>query len=187
MKLTWNQNAGVQYNICPLLFHGTFNFDFIFSTRLVIISSAATTFLCFTGECWSSQTGHLSYNRYGLSTTRCVDQCYKPCKKYNKFCSGTRWGNFVYKLSKRDLYHRKPQNSSPLSGGLWRSGLSNLRTQRLGRFKVDNYKTLKNSFFWKVKTKFKISSLFCFNNTLKDFLFFFSMIRTFRVTNLFYF
>jgi len=60
--------------------------------------SAAFFGVQFYGECWSSQTGHLSYNRYGLSTTRCVDQCYKPCKKYNKFCSGTRWGNFVYKL-----------------------------------------------------------------------------------------
>lgn len=39
------------------------------------------------------------YDRDG-SSTRCVNQCFKPCEKYNNFCSGKNSANYVYKISK---------------------------------------------------------------------------------------
>lgn len=57
--------------------------------------------LPLTGECWSSKMGHLTYDVNGLSKAGCIDQCYEPCKKHSKFCSGKNFANCVYKLSKR--------------------------------------------------------------------------------------
>jgi len=52
----------------------------------------------FYGECWSSQSGHLTYDVNGLSTSKCIDQCAEPCKLHSKFCSGKNFANYVYKI-----------------------------------------------------------------------------------------
>ncbi|KAL9976290.1 hypothetical protein ACROYT_G013573 [Oculina patagonica] len=52
----------------------------------------------FYGECWSGANGHLTYDRDGISKSRCVDQCYEPCTKQSKFCSGKNFANYVYRL-----------------------------------------------------------------------------------------
>ena len=40
------------------------------------------------------------YDRDGTSTN-CINQCFQPCTKYNKFCSGKNSANYVYKISKK--------------------------------------------------------------------------------------
>lgn len=52
----------------------------------------------FYGECWSGDlTLAYMYDRDGTSTN-CVNQCFQPCTKYNKFCSGKNSANYVYKI-----------------------------------------------------------------------------------------
>lgn len=52
----------------------------------------------FYGECWSGKDSHLTYGIDGPRNGGCINQCYEPCAKHNKFCSGRNFENFVYRI-----------------------------------------------------------------------------------------
>ena len=90
-------------------FRGTYSFslNFVGIQRFSLhFQSRMTKFPCLTGECWSSQSGHLTYDVNGPSTSKCIDQCAEPCKLHSKFCSGKKSANYVYKIGKKYLIYR---------------------------------------------------------------------------------
>lgn len=50
------------------------------------------------GECWSGKKADEKYFTDGVSSS-CVNQCYKPCKNFDRFCTGKGFTNFVYRIT----------------------------------------------------------------------------------------